>query len=103
MTTREAIKKVDIYKISPIIVPVSTYLDIFSLVFEVDPCVRVAPDEQSEDECAECRGDQHDHQTKQSLVAGGHQSSVIEPDKYSDELREDTHKISVIRVEGKKS
>ena len=54
------------------------YLDVFALVLEVDPGVRVAPDEQGEDERADRGRDQHDDQPQQPGLAGRHQGAVIQ-------------------------
>ena len=54
------------------------YLDVFALVLEVDPGVRVAPDEQGEDEGAHRGRDQHDDQPQQPGLAGRHQGAVIQ-------------------------
>ena len=48
-------------------------------MLEVYPGVRVAPDEHGEEEGADGGREQHNHQTKQALVTGGHQRSVIQP------------------------
>ena len=71
-----------IIKGSPILkknIVTSTHLDIFPLVLEVDPGVRVAPDQDGEDEGAQRGRDQHDHQAEQALVACGHECTVVQP------------------------
>ena len=50
-------------------------------MFEVDPCVGVAPDEDGEEEGRDDGTDQHDEQSEESLSAGGVQSVIIEPEE----------------------
>ena len=49
-------------------------------MLEVDPCVRVAPDEEGEEETGGGHGDQHQNQAEQAGVARGHQGSVVGPE-----------------------
>ena len=57
------------------------YLDIFCLVFEVNPRVGVAPDQNGEKEGADNSRDQHDEQSKQSFSTGSIQCIVVKPEK----------------------
>ncbi len=53
------------------------YLDVSSLVLEVDPSVRVAPDENGEEQSGKSRRQQHYDQTEEATVADGDQSRVV--------------------------
>ena len=53
------------------------YLDVSALVFEVDPRVRVAPDEESEKEARRGDGDQHENEAKEAAVTHSYQGSVV--------------------------
>ena len=50
-------------------------------MFEVDPGVGVAPDEDGEEEGGDDSTDQHDEQSEESLSAGGIQSVIVEPEE----------------------
>ena len=52
-------------------------LNIFGLVLEVNPGVRVAPNEDREEEGADDGRHQHDEQTKQSLSTGSIQGVIV--------------------------
>ena len=41
-------------------------------MFEVNPCVRVAPDQDGEEEHTDAGGDKHDEETKETLVTSSH-------------------------------
>ena len=55
-----------------------SHLDIFSLVFEVYPGVRVAPDQDGEEHGRDDGAGEHDEQSEESLPTGVVQSSVVE-------------------------
>ena len=58
------------------------YLDIFCLVFEVNPRVGVAPDQNGEKEGADNSRHQHDEQAKQSFPTGSIQCIVVKPKEF---------------------
>ena len=55
-----------------------SHLDIFGLVFKVNPGMRVAPNEDCEEQGADDGGHQHDEQAKQSLSTGSVQGIIVE-------------------------
>lgn len=57
-------------------------------MFKVDPRVRVAPDEDGEEESGGRHRDQHQDQPEQGGVAGGHQSGVVGPGEKRERERE---------------
>ena len=46
-------------------------------MLEVDPGVRVAPDENGEEQPGQCWGQQHDDQAEETAVADGNQSRIV--------------------------
>ena len=48
-------------------------------MFEINPGVGVAPDQDGEEESGDDGADQHDEQPEQSLTAGSVQGVVVEP------------------------
>ena len=54
-----------------------SHLDVSSFMLEVDPGVRVAPDEDGEEQSGQGRGQQHDDQAEEAAVAEGHQRRVV--------------------------
>ncbi len=59
----------------------SPHLDVPPLVLEVDPGVRVAPDEEGEEETGGGHRDQHQDQAEQAGVASGDKGSVVGPER----------------------
>ena len=59
----------------------SPHLDVPPLVLEVDPGMRIAPDEEGEEEPGGGHGDQHQDQAEQAGVASGHKGSVVGPER----------------------
>ena len=59
----------------------NAYLNIFGLVLEVNPGVRVAPNEDREEEGTDDGRHQHDEQTKQSLSTGSIQGVIVKSKK----------------------
>ena len=47
-------------------------------MFEVYPCVRVAPDQDSEEQGADAGRDKHHEQPEQALVTGGNKGVIVE-------------------------
>ena len=55
-------------------------------MLEVDPGVRVAPDEDGEEESGQGRRQQHDDHAEQAAVAQGHEGGVVGPERTIDWL-----------------
>ena len=52
-------------------------LDVSALVLEVDPSVRVAPDERREEQSGERHREEHEDEPDEAGVAEGHQRHVV--------------------------
>ena len=53
------------------------HLDVSALVLEVDPSVRVAPDERREEQSGERYREEHEDEPDEAGVAEGHQRHVV--------------------------
>ena len=50
-------------------------------MFEIDPRVRITPDKNCKEECTDTGGNEHDEETKKTLITGCDQSVIVESEK----------------------